>query len=198
MPSDFMNDPKGIWQNQPTEAFKMSADQLRFEAQKRASKGRFEALYTGVIGLTLSIFFAWILVTAHDLVLRAGFGVLALWCLFMAYQAYKGIRSGRLEPDAPLSTTLESYRSELEKRRDFTRHVWRKAGLAFCFLGLALVIVPELIKALRSPRLALNVLPVCVLLAIWLAIFFPLRKRRLQKLQQEIEELRVFERENRV
>ena len=30
MPSEFpMNDPRNVWQNQPTEAFKMSADQLR-------------------------------------------------------------------------------------------------------------------------------------------------------------------------
>jgi len=60
-----------------------------------------------------------------------------------------------------------------------------------------LIIVPELIKSLGAPRLALNVLPVSVLLAIWLAIFFPLRKRRQQKLQQEIEQLRDFEREDR-
>jgi Na+/melibiose symporter-like transporter len=57
--------------------------------------------------------------------------------------------------------------------------------------------VPELIKSLGAPRLALNVLPVFVILAIWFAIFFPLRKRSQQKLQQEIEELRVFEGENR-
>jgi len=198
MPSDFMNDPRGIWQRQPTEAFKMSPNQLRLKAEERHSKARFEALYTGIIGLTLSILFAWALVSAHELLLRMGFAVLVLWCLYIAYQAYPGIRGGRLEPDAPLSTTLESYRTELEKRRDFTRHVWRKAGLWFCFLGLALIIVPELIKALASPRLALNVLPFCVVLAIWLAIFFPLRKRRLQKLQQEIEDLRICERENRV
>lgn len=30
-----MNDPQTMWQNQPTEAFKMSIDQLRAKAQKR-------------------------------------------------------------------------------------------------------------------------------------------------------------------
>ena len=197
MPGEFrMNDPREIWQSQPTEVFKMSVDQLRRKARQRQSKARFEALVSMIIGLTLCLFFARTVATAHDLVLRTGLGLLSLWCLYFAYQAYRWIWPGRIEPDATLSTTIQSYRSELEKRRDFTQHVWRRAGLAFCFLGLALIIVPELIKSLGVPRLALNVLPVCVILAIWFAIFFPLRKRRQHSLDQEIEELRVFEREN--
>ncbi len=60
MPSEFpMNDPQNIWQNQPTEAFKMSADQLRHKAQQRERKSRFEAVYSTIIGLTLFVFFAW-------------------------------------------------------------------------------------------------------------------------------------------
>jgi hypothetical protein len=51
-----------------------------------------------------------------------------------------------------------------------------------------------LIKALGSPRLVLNVLPVLVLLVIWCALFFPQRKRRLRKLEQEIRELGAPER----
>jgi Na+/melibiose symporter-like transporter len=192
MPSE-LNDPRNAWQNQPTEVFKMSADQLRRKAQQRQSRARFHALVAIVIGLVLCIFFALTLATAHELFLRMGFGLLTLWCLYFAYQAYKWTWPSRLEPDATLSTTLESYRSELEKQRDYVRHIWRRAGLTFCFLGMALIIVPELIKSLGAPRLALNVLPVCVLLAIWTAIFFPLRKRRQRKLQQEIEELRLLE-----
>jgi len=171
----------------------MSADQLRRKAQQRQSRARFQALSSMVIGLTLCIFFAGTFATAHELVLRMGLGLLSLWCLYFAYQAYKWTWPGRLEPDATLSTTLQSYRSELEKQRDYVRHIWRRAGLTFCFLGIALVVVPELIKSLGAPRLALNVLPVCVLLATWTAIFFPLRKRRQRKLQQEIEELRLLE-----
>ena len=85
---------------------------------------------------------------------------------------------------------------ELEKQRDYSIHVWRRAGLTFCFLGLAMIVVPELIHALAAPRLLLNVMPVLVLLAVWVAIFIPKRKRNLRKLQQEIDGLRLFEREN--
>ena len=133
---------------------------------------------------------------AHELAPRIGFGVLSLWGIYFAYQACKRIWQGRLAPDATLNTTLQSYRSELEKRLDYAQHIWRRA-LMFCFLGIALVIVPALIKSLDAPRLLVNFVPFFVLLAIWCAIFFPMRKRNQRKLQQEIEELRVFERENR-
>jgi Na+/melibiose symporter-like transporter len=197
MPSEFpMNDPRNIWKDQPTEAFKMSADELRRKAQQRERKSRFEAAYSIIIGLILFVFFAWAFARAHELAPRIGFGVLSLWGIYFAYQACKRIWQGRLAPDATLNTTLQSYRSELEKRLDYAQHIWRRA-LMFCFLGIALVIVPALIKSLDAPRLLVNFVPFFVLLAIWCAIFFPMRKRNQRKLQQEIEELRVFERENR-
>ncbi len=190
MPSEFPGkDSRHIWQNQSTEVFKMSVEQLRHKAEERRSKARFETLVSIAIGLTLCMFFAWTFTTTHELTMRLGFGVLTLWCLYVPYQAYKWIWPRRFEPDLAPSTTLQSYRNELEKRRDYVRHIWRRAGLTFCFLGLALIIVPELIKALGSPRLVLNVLPVCVLLVIWCALFFPQRKRRLRRLEQEIQEL---------
>jgi hypothetical protein len=197
MPNEFpMNDPRNIWQNQPAEKFKMSADQLRRKALQRQSKARLEALLAILLGVTLCVFFAWTFATAGELLLRLGLGVLSLWCLYYAYQAYQWIWPRRLESDAALGATLHAYRSELEKRRDYVRHIWRRAGLPFCFFGLALIIVPELIKALAAPRLVFNVLPVCVLLAIWLAIFLPQRKRRQRNLQQEIDQLRALEGES--
>jgi hypothetical protein len=198
MPSEFpMNDPRNIWQNQPTEAFKMSADELNRKAHQRQRRARFEAIYSIIIGLILCVFFARTIARTHEALSRMGLGLLSLWSIYFAYQAYKWIWPGRLGPDATASTTLHSYRSELEKRRDYGRHIWRRAGLTFCFLGVALFLAPGLIKSLEAPRLLVNAAPVFVLLVIWLAVFFPMRKRNQRKLQQEIQELRVFERESR-
>ena len=87
MPSEFpMNDPQNIWQNQPTEAFKMSADQLRHKAQQRERKSRFEAVYSTIIGLALFVFFAWGCARTHALIPRIGFGVLSLWCAYLCIQ----------------------------------------------------------------------------------------------------------------
>lgn len=198
MPSDSpMNDPQKVWQNQPTEPLKMSASALRRKAVQRQSKARVEALFSITTGLILSVVFAWTLVRVHEVVPRIGWGLLTLWCLYFARQAYKWIWPDRLEPDATLNATLHSYRSELEKRRDYGRHVWQRAGLTLCFLGLGLVIVPGLIKSLETPQPLVNAVPVFVLLAVWFAIFFPMRRRNQQKLQQEIEELGRYETENR-
>ena len=197
MPSEFpINDPRNIWQEQPTEAFKMSADQLRLKAQKRQKGVRVQVLcsirssgssfpYSSRLGAA----------KVHDLAPRIGFGVLSIWGVHFAYQACKRIWRERLLPDATLNTTLQSYRSELEKRRDYTRHFWHKAGLTFVFVGMVLVVTPPLIKSLGTPRLLLNFAPLFGLLAVWCAIFFPKMKRNRRKLQQEIEELRGFERE---
>ncbi len=197
MASEFpMKDPQNIWQSQPTEAFKMSADQLRLKTQQHQRRARFEALYSIILGFILSVFFAWGFARGHDVIPRLGMGLLSLWSLYFAYQAYKWIWPGRQAPDGTLNPTLQSYRSELEKRRDYVRHIWRRAGLTFCFLGVAMVIAPGLIASLSHPGLLVNTVPVFVLLAIWCAIFFPRRKRTQRRLQQEIEQLLGFEREN--
>jgi hypothetical protein len=57
-------------------------------------------------------------------------------------------------------------------------------------------VVPVLIKSFTAPRLLLNVAPVLVLAALWVAIFIPMRKRNQRKLQLEIDGLTLFEKEN--
>ncbi|MGB8886094.1 MAG: hypothetical protein WCC87_05180 [Candidatus Korobacteraceae bacterium] len=209
MPTEFPgNDPQNVWQNQPTEAFKMSADQLRLKAQKRQKGARSQVLRDAIIGLTLSVFFAWDLIKVnhvwwgldHPLSLwstRVGLGMLSLWGLALPVLLYKWVWPVRLSPDAPLKTTLQWYRSQLEKGVDFDRRV----GLVLmpAFVGMALFIVPALISSLGNPReLLQNSLPLFGLFAIWLPIFLYLRKRRRGRRQKEIEQLRAFESENRV
>jgi uncharacterized membrane protein YfcA len=190
-----MNDPQKIWQNQPTEPLKMSADEMRGKAQQRRKKARLEALRTIAIGILFCIFFAWTFTRAHAALPRMGLGLLSLWGMYVSYQAYRWIWPGRPGPEAAANTSVEFYRSELEMSRDYGLHVWRRAGLTFCFLGLALVVLPGVVQSLNTPRRLLNFVPLFALLAIWFAMFFPMRKRKLRKLQQEIDELRALERE---
>jgi hypothetical protein len=189
------NDPKNIWQNQPTEAFKMSAEQLRLKAQQRQSRARYEAATQIIIGLVLCIFFARAVPASHGLMPRLGYGLLSVWGIYFACQAYRWLWSGSLKADATISTTLQSYRSELEKRRDYALNIWHQAGLTFCFLGMALVLEPTLLRSVQQPRLLWNVLPIFVLLVIWLVVFLSMRGKRRRHLLREIEELRRFEKE---
>ncbi len=213
MPNEFpMNDPQNIWQKQPTEAFKMSADQLRLKAEKRQRRGRFSVLFSTVMSAIMFVIFAWELARFSPLMpgplslwsMRVGFSVLCLWCINVPYQAYKRLWPGRLAPDATLDTTLQSYRSELEKQRDFGRNTMARRVLAFFFLGIAMFIVPMLMvkvpvvinpTPMTGPRLLLNVAPFLLLATAWV-IMLRMMNRSRRKLKQEIEQLRAFEREN--
>jgi uncharacterized membrane protein YfcA len=190
-----MNDPRNIWQNRPKEPFKMSVDEMRLKAHRFQTKARFTAAFLITMGLFACVSFGWNFTRALEVLPRMGMGLLSLWGVYCAYQAYKWVWPGNLPPDAPASTSLEFYRSELERRRDYARHVWRRAGLTFCFLGFALVVVPALISSFHNPRLLLNAVPFFGLLIIWFVAFFRGKKRSQHKLQQEIDELRTFERD---
>jgi len=188
-----MNDPRNIWQNQPKEPFKMAVDEMRRRAHRFQMKARFLVVYSIAAGLSMCAFFAWNSARSHETLSRLGFGVLSVWGIYAAYQAYKWIWPSNLAQNAPVSSSLEFYRSELERRRDYRVHVWRRSGLTFCFLGLALVLAPAFIAALDNPRILLNGAPFFVLLTIWFVVFFFGKKRSQNKLQREIDELRTYE-----
>jgi hypothetical protein len=193
MPNELpMNDPRNIWKHQPEEPFKMSVDQMRLRAHRFQMKARFKVVYAIAIGLSICVFFGWNCIRAQEVLSRMGFGLLSVCGIYFAYQAYKWIWPSNLPQDAPVSTSLEFYRSELERRLDLQRHVWRRFGLTFCFLGLALALAPALIDSLHNPRLLVNTVPFFVLLTVWFVAFFFLKKRGQNKLQQEVDELRTF------
>src|SRR5579864_442274 len=194
MPDEFnLDDPQKIWQEQPTEPIKISLAEIRRKAQKLQTKSRLKVVAAIAIGLFLCVAFAHMALVVEDVIPRIGWGMMSLYGLYGAYAAYKWIWPGRLAEDATLSTSLDFYRSELERKRDYDRHIWRRSGVPFCFAGLALAIIPELIPALQTPRLLLNAAPFFTLLAIWFALFFYLRKRNRAKLQREIDELNALE-----
>jgi hypothetical protein len=207
MPSDFpRNDLQKVWQNQPTEVLKMSVDKLRLKAQQADRKARSVVLTTAAIAIALFFWFGWGFLSFpekfHNFApgsleawsMRLGFGVLSLWSLYSGYTTYKVLWPTAAASDADLKTTLQSYRQQLEKRRDYLQHVWLQAGLTFCFLGMAMVVLPTVVRDITTPlRMLANVGPIFALFILWLAIFIPRRIRRQRTLQQEIDQLRALE-----
>lgn len=198
MPGDFpIQDPQKIWQNQSTEPLKMSATELRHRALQRQSRDRFEARFIALIGLVLSVFFAWIFTRAHGAVARTGWSLLSLWGVYAAWQARKWIWPRNLPEDAPITTCFEFYRDELERRRDYLRHRWWRSGLPVALLGTALAVVGTGAQT-AQPGSALSFLPLFLFLAAWVVTFPIIRKKLGQEnLEQEIAELQTFGRENR-
>ena len=101
MPNEFpMMDPKDIWQGQRTESFAISTEELRRRAHRLQTRARLEALSRIIIGLILFVLFARTFARVDELFQRLGWGVLSVWALYGAYQAYKWIWPSKLKPDA--------------------------------------------------------------------------------------------------
>ena len=196
MPNE-LNDPRNIWQNQPTEPFKMPATDLRRKALELQSKARFAALFTIIIGIICCVVFAWSFARAHAALARMGWALTSLCMIYAAYHVYKWTWPGNLPEEAPINTCLEFYRRELERQRDYSHRWWRSGLPVLTLLGVVMAAVGTGARN-APPHPLLNALPFFVLLAIWAVAFFFLKKKRgPQDLQREIEELRAFERENR-
>jgi len=175
----------------------MSADKLRDKANRLYTKARFMTLLGMCAGLVVGALFAFTVIRVHGLVPRLGWGLISLWAIYLAYQTYRWNWPAALPEGAPVSASLEFYRSKLEKRRDHLRNLWLRTRLPFCFLGLAMVIGPGLIAALQRPHILVNAVPFFVLLIGWFVAFFTMKKRQQRTLQQEHDELRAFEKANR-
>lgn len=209
MPSELpTNELQNLWQNQITEEFKMSADKLHRKSQQLDRRARSAVLLAAAIAIVMFVIFGWGFLSFPEKfqsfglgpfggwITRLGFGLLSLWSLYSGYKTYKVLWPGHSTSDPDLRTTLQSYKQELEKRRDYTRHIWLRSGLIFCFLGIAMVVMPVLVRDIMNPlRMLANLGPIFALLVLWLAIFIPQRRRRQRKLQQEIDQLRAFESE---
>jgi hypothetical protein len=207
VPNDFpKNDLQSVWQNQTTEDYKMSADTLRHKAQQLDRKARSAVLISAAIAVVLFVYFGWgafvfderfqrfSLGAAETWTMRLGFGVLSLWSLFSGYKAYKVFWPSSMASNPDPKATVQAYKQQLEKQRDYSRKIWLRSGLIFCFLGMAMVVIPIFVRDITSPlQLLKNVGPILALFVLWLAIFIPQRKRRLRKLNQEIDQLRALQ-----
>jgi Flp pilus assembly protein TadB len=191
MPPEIPDDPRRLWQKQPTEEFRMSENELRRRTESRRERARQRALLSMVFGLVLAVLFGFAAARPAPPVTRAGWILVSLWSLYFAYH----VRRWQWPRDpVPPDASLQYYRRELEQRMDYSRHLWVRTALPVCFLGLALVLVPPLAGVLKRPGILLNAAPVLVLLAVWAVLFRRQRRMDRQRLQRELAEIEALER----
>ena len=189
----------------------MSVEQLRISAHNLQRKSRFEELRSIVACTIVFVFFARGLFNTPRMLVPIEWSAASLWsirmgcaliCLGAAYEVYKAckrMRTWRFETGTTLETTVRSYRTLLEHRRDFFRRMWHNKALWFILAGMGFAAVPMLInEAHRSPHYLLAAAPLAGLLAIWWIAMVVIRRHCQRKLQQEIDQLRAFEREYQV
>src|SRR5258708_21550341 len=112
------NDPRTIWQNQPTEPSIMTMEKIREKTQEARAKTRRAMLGWVITPLLVAGICGWGIAQVNGgPVVRAVFAFAIAWSLAGQYFLKRGVWSATQPRDAALSTGLESYRREVERRR---------------------------------------------------------------------------------
>jgi hypothetical protein len=187
------NDPRTIWQNQPTEPSIMTLEVIRQKTRELHAKTR-RALFGRMVMPLVIVFLAASGARFHIPGLLTVFAFAIAWSLAGLYFVNRGMWSATLPGEAASGTGLDSYRREVERRRYLYGRflMWTLGPLV---LAIATFTLPLVIIGIKRGVL-LNMIPFLALLIIWIVGIFVVRTRDRRELQHEIDELSNIERAN--
>jgi hypothetical protein len=190
------SDPRIIWQNQPSELSTMTLEKIRQRARELHAKTRRELLKNIATPLIVVAFAGLGIILGDNPLQRTAFALALIWSLTGQYFLNRGMWSATLPGEAGSTTGLESYRREIQWRRDLFR---RALGWSFgpVFLAIAALILPIVAMGIRNRGPLRNMVPFLTLIIVWLAAVPVIRMRGQRELQREIEELNEIEKANR-
>jgi hypothetical protein len=195
------NDPRAVWQNQPTEPSAMTLEKIRKKTQELHTKTRRE-LIKSIAGPLIVVAICGFGIRLPDPVLRAILAFAIAWSLTGQYFLNRGMWSATLPGDAALRTGLESYRREVERRRFLFSRImlWHFGPVVFAIAILVVFIASLGIgnRGMLLKEALFNMSPFLTLIVIWIAAVFVIRMRQQRELQREIDELREIEKVNKV
>jgi hypothetical protein len=193
MPEEPSLDPmKNLWQKQAVEPPQISIGRFQHKARKLQRKARRE-IYTlyamALVCASLLVFaFGSIQGAAH----RIGLGILIVWALLLPFQAHRKLWTSHAAAEATLAATMDFYRGQLMRHSDYGKYLWRW-GVLPLFAGVAVFLSPHAAGIAENPKLISKVLPFLLLLAVWTAAFFYLRRHKLRKLRRKLDMLDELE-----
>jgi hypothetical protein len=118
------NQSQQLWQSQPVEGIKMSAEAIRKRAGKfeRTILWRNRREYVGA--LIPAALFAFSFVKTHDILFRIAFGTLIAGLALMVFHLHHKGSARTLPGTLGASTCVQFFRGELERQRDLVANVW--------------------------------------------------------------------------
>ena len=185
------DDIKELWRNQLTEQPQISLQRFRRKAHKLRKRARREVYLLSVLAVIVVSIVLVASVRTQGTMQRIGLGIVALWGLLLPYQAHRILQPATPASDATLAASIDFYRMQLERHRDYNSRLWRW-GVVPLLLGAATFFAPILIAA---PQFAPNMLPFTVLLTAWVAAFVYLHRRKLRKLLRKLDMLDELKKE---
>jgi hypothetical protein len=190
-------DLRSLWQSQPTEPSVMTPEEIRQKTQELHARTRRELLRGISVPLLVTGVSGYGMTRASNPLLQAAFALAIVWSLAGQYFVHRGMWSERLPGDVALSTGLESYRREVERRRYLAgRFLWWSFGPVLLTLGSVIALLVSLGMRNRGMLLGptlLRMTPFLGMVVLWLVSVFVIRMRNLRELRREIEALNHLE-----
>jgi hypothetical protein len=121
---EVQNPAQKLWQDQPVEGIKMSAEEIRKRAGKFERKIRWRNRRESVGCLIVSGLFAYFLVDTHEFLFRIAYGLFIAAMIWIAIQLHRKGSVQSLPAGLEASSSLQFFRKELERQRDAVKNVW--------------------------------------------------------------------------
>ena len=176
------DDLQNLWQNQQSEAFRISLEQVRARALKLQRTVSFRNLREYLASAVVVIFSSWQAVSLPDPIMRAGSALIIFGVLYVVWHLYRWGSSREVTGNC-----LEFHRRELERQRDLLRSIWRWY-LGPMIPGLLVVVIGGL-RVSHSPRHTWFTIIYLVLCALFFYGVGLLNQRGARRLQRQIDEL---------
>src|SRR6185437_3887241 len=190
------DDPKTVWQKQPTEISRMSLILIRQKARKLHAMTRRQRLGSLTAPVVVVFFYVFSIEQFSHLqeMLHALFAFALAWSIAGLYFLNQRAWQGEMPAGAGFSTGLEFCRREIERLLDYFRRVLLWSFAPLLLAGVTLVIA----LAIAAGRAILpKAIPFMTLAIVWIAAYLWIRARQQRELQRELDELHEIESDNR-
>ena len=118
------NPVQKIWQDQPLEGIKMSAEEIRRRAGKFERRIWRRNLRESVGCVLVAGLFVYFLFNAHNVLFRVAYGLFVVAMIWIAIELHRKGSVKRLPAGLEASSSLQFFRRELERQRDAIKNVW--------------------------------------------------------------------------
>lgn len=188
-------DPRTIWQSQPTERPSMTLDSIHLKARQLQEQTRQQLLANTAIAcfvVIISLICFW---RVQEPVLRFIFAIATSWALVEQYLLHRHIWPNLQPGDSATDTGFQFYRRAIEARRYVSRRLlqWSIGPVILTVVGFLVALATI---AIGSGTPLTRMLPFASLFVLWLVAVVAINTKKQRELKRELEALEAYERES--
>jgi hypothetical protein len=185
------NNPQQIWQCQPVEGIKMSAEVLRQRSGKFERMFRWRNVREYVASLLAAMGFGYFFVTTHAVLFRIAYVLFIAGLGWVVFQLHRKGSARSMPAAMGTSTCLQFFRAELERQRDVVKNVW-PWYLAPLVPGFV-ILTAAYMRALPFPAGLASAVWLDGVVALLFFVVWKMNRRAARRLQRVIDELYAVE-----